>query len=438
MTLQRLRERLAAPVDIASLAAFRILFGAMMFASVVRFAARGWIHALYIAPRRYFPYVGFSWVRPLPGPLMYAVFAAMGAGALGLALGWRTRWSALLFAATFAYVELLDKANYLNHYYLVTLVALWLVALPSGAALSLDARRDPRCARATTPAWTVWLLRAQLGLVYLFAGLAKLRPDWLLRAEPLHTWLLARADLPVLGPLLRYRATAFVFSYAGLVFDLTVAFALCHRRARPFAYAAVVAFHALTWSLFNIGMFPWVMIVCTTVFFDPSWPRRWLRAGLATVRPETAARGWERALPALAALHLAVQLALPLRHLLYPGDTCWTEQGFRFAWHVMLVEKSGDVEFRVRDPRTGRRWTVTPEEFLTPLQARMMAPVPDMIVQAAGMVRDDFARRGYPDVVVTAEAFAAVNGRPARRLVDPTVDLGRERDSLRPKTWIAP
>ncbi|MDB4932601.1 MAG: hypothetical protein JWM10_5085 [Myxococcaceae bacterium] len=133
-----------------------------------------------------------------------------------------------------------------------------------------------------------------------------------------------------------------------------------------------------------------------------------------------------------------MQLVLPWRHLLYPGDVCWNEQGFRLAWHVMLVEKSGDVEFRVRDPRTGQRWTVSPRDFLTPLQARMMAPVPDMIVQAAGMVRDDFARRGHPGVVVTAEAFASLNGRPARRLVDPRVDLGRERDSLAPKPWITP
>jgi hypothetical protein len=140
----------------------------------------------------------------------------------------------------------------------------------------------------------------------------------------------------------------------------------------------------------------------------------------------------------LAALFLAVQALLPFRHLLYPGDTLWTEQGFRLSWRVMLTEKSGDVEFRVLDPRSGRRWTVQPTEFLTPWQARMMAQTPDMIVQAAGMVRDDFARRGYPGVVVTAEAFASLNGRPARRIVDPAVDLGRERDSLAPKPWITP
>ncbi len=473
--LARLRARLDAPVDVASLAAFRIFFGAMMFAGVVRFAARGWIAPLYIEPRHYFTYVGFSWVRPLPGPWMYALFAVMGCAALGLTVGWRTRVSALVFAVTFTWVELIDKTNYLNHYYLVSLLAFWLALLPVGGAFSLDARRDPSLARSTVPTWMVWFVRAQLGLVYFCAGVAKLRPDWLLRAEPLHTWLLARADVPVLGALFRYRATAFAFSYGGLVFDLGVAFALCHRRTRPWAYAAVVAFHALTWSLFNIGMFPWVMVVCTTVFFGASWPRILVskvtapgRRGLKThgsqddVRaadcpmsthndqPASRAFPWlpwvfnprrpgaTGALLPLAALHLVVQLALPWRHLLYPGNVLWNEQGFRLAWHVMLIEKSGDVEFHVRDPHTGQRWTVMPEEFLTPLQGRMMAPVPDMIVQAAGWVRDDFARRGHPDVVVTVDAYTSLNGRPARRLIDPAVDLGRERDSLGPKPWITP
>ncbi|MEZ4408382.1 MAG: HTTM domain-containing protein [Polyangiales bacterium] len=140
---------------------------------------------------------------------------------------------------------------------------------------------------------------------------------------------------------------------------------------------------------------------------------------------------------ALAAAHLAVQLLLPQRRLLYPGDATWTEQGFRLAWHVMLVEKSGDVSFRVVESSTGRRWTVH-RGVLTPMQARTMSTVPDMIAQAATMVRDDFARRGHPSVAVYADAFVSINGRPSRRIVDPSVDLGRVGDSLGPKPWILP
>ena len=43
-------------------------------------------------------------------------------------------------------------------------------------------------------------------------------------------------------------------------------------------------------------------------------------------------------LPGLVVLFLGIQFLLPLRHLLYPGNVNWTEEGFRFAWRVMLVE----------------------------------------------------------------------------------------------------
>ena len=57
--------------------------------------------------------------------------------------------------------------------------------------------RDSRAERPTVvPIWVVWLLRFQVGMVYFFSGLAKVNGDWLLRGEPLATWLPARADLP--------------------------------------------------------------------------------------------------------------------------------------------------------------------------------------------------------------------------------------------------
>ena len=55
-----------APVDIASLAAFRVLFGLVMAAGTIRFLAKGWVTELYLRPRFHFPYPGFEWVRPWP------------------------------------------------------------------------------------------------------------------------------------------------------------------------------------------------------------------------------------------------------------------------------------------------------------------------------------------------------------------------------------
>lgn len=448
MTVTRLRAALGAPVDGASLAAFRILFGALMLAGVIRFWARGWIGELYVEPTFHFHYLGFGWVRPFPGWGMYAHFAVMGAASLLVALGLFYRAAAAVFFVTFTYAELCEKAIYLNHYYFVSIVSLLMIFLPLHRAASLDALRDPRLRSAVAPAWALWTLRLQLGLVYLFAGLAKLNADWLLRAEPLSTWLAARRDLPLLGPLLAEPWAAHAMSYAGAAFDLTVFPLLLWGRSRPFAYAAVVGFHAITGLLFPIGMFPWIMIAATPVFFSPDWPRRalapllrrWPRLVDVPHAPTAPALGAARPLGRMAAaalgLHLALQIALPLRHLLYPGDAGWTDEGFRFAWRVMLIEKTGMVEYRVRDSASGKVWTVDPAARLTPLQVKMMAQSPDMILEYAHHVAGEFARRGHGEVQVFADAYASINGRASQRLIDPGVDLSRQQDSLLPASWI--
>ena len=167
-----------------------------------------------------------------------------------------------LFAIGFAYLELIDAALYLNHYWFMTLAAVVLAIVP-------QPRRD-----GTVPAITVWALRAQLAVVYVFAGLAKLNTDWLLHGQPMRIWLAARTDRPLIGAWLDEPIVAVAFSWAGAAFDLTIVGWLLWRRSRPWAYVAVVVFHAATAALFQIGLFPWVMIALTPIFFAPDWPRR--------------------------------------------------------------------------------------------------------------------------------------------------------------------
>lgn len=415
LTADALRARLDVPVDAAGLGAFRLLFGLLMTAAVIRTAWLDWIEALYIDPVFHFTYPGFAWVQPLPGPWMYLVFAAMGTSALALGLGIHARPAAAAFFALFTYVELCDVAPYLNHHYLVSLLALLLAVLPSDAAFAL--RGTPR--RVPLGAYT--LLRAQIGLVYVFAGIAKLDADWLLRAEPLATWLQGYAHVPLIGAALAAPATAFVMSWGGALFDLLVPFFLLWRRTRPVAYAVLVGFHVAVGLLFPIGMFPWLMIACATVFFAPDWPRRVPgRMRVAATTPRTPALPVPRLAVVLGGLWLALQIALPLRHLAYPGDVNWTEQGFRFSWRVMLIEKTGMLEYRVVDAQ-GVETRVVPRDGLTELQRRQLATQPDLIAQYA---RHLAMQRG-PGTRVYADAWASLNARPSQRLIDPDIDLAQ-------------
>jgi vitamin K-dependent gamma-carboxylase len=229
-------------------------------------------------------------------------------------------------------------------------------------------------------------------------------------------------------------ATALVMSWAGFLFDASVVFFLLRRRTRPFAYAVILGFHAVTHLLFDIGMFPLIMPVATTIFFAHDWPRRLLRRAPAAAEPirEASAPRWA---PRLALAWCALHLLVPLRTFAYGTDVLWAEEGMRFSWRVMVREKSGSVTYHVRARETGREFEVDPLRWLTPRQVREMSTQPDLIWQFAQHLARQLAPRHGP-VEVRAETWVSLNGRPPAPLVDPSVDLTRVADGLAPKPWI--
>jgi hypothetical protein len=405
-----------APRDPAPLAAFRIAFGALMAALAARYFLNGWIEEQFYRPTVFFPWPGLEWIRPWPRPWMEVHFAALGVLGLFIAAGFRTRLSAAAFGAGFTWVHLIDRANYLNHYYLISLLSGVLAVVPAGS-------RGPGGIRPV-PAWALWLPRFLVCVVYFFAGLAKLQADWLFRAQPLRLWLAQQAELPLVGPLLQGVGIAFLFSWGGALFDLGIPFLLLARRSRPWALGTLAAFHAATAVLFPIGLFPWVMIAASLCFLPPEWVRP--RGGppvAALTAPPPARR---RLVLALLGAFAAVQLAVPLRFLLHPGDVLWSEQGFRFSWRVMLVEKTALARFTAVDPDRGEAWEVPPESLLTPVQARQMRTQPDLIRAFARALRRAEEARGRRRVAVHADVRVSLNGASSRPLVDPRCDLAAE------------
>lgn len=437
----RVRDRLSQPRDIAALAVFRVAFGAIVTISALRFLCFGWVDQLFVMPRFHFRYWAFSWI-PTPSPeAAWALFVALAVLGALVAVGLLFRPAVALLFLVFTYLQLVDVATYLNHYYLVSLLALLLSFMPAHRWLSVDALLRPALRAETTPNWVYLLLRAQVAVVYVNAGLAKATADWLLHAQPLDIWLSARTSLPLVGPFLDAPVVAYAASWAGFLFDTTIVVWLSWRRTRRAAYGAVLAFHAMTWVLFPpIGMFPVIMVVAALVFFEPAWPRRFfVRQPAVNVTPSPPPTRRRFALGlTLALTFLALQIGVPLRTHLYAGNVSWHEQGMRFSWRVMTREKNGSVTFVVRDPRDGREWLVPPGKYLTRVQEREMAVQPDLILQLAQRIARDFAAAGRPGVRVYADARVSLNGRPAERLIDPEVDLASEADGLAPKSWILP
>ena len=331
-------------------------------------------------------------------------------------------------------------------------------------------------------------------LVYFFGGIAKLNGDWL-RGEPVRPWMHTRADLPLIGPIVSQEWVIWLITYGGLFFDLGIGFPLVWRRTRMLALLLALGFHATNNYLFHIGIFPYMAFAITLLFLEPDWPVRvrdamrrvfarfHLPASASAergsldwdeeeeelparppaprptptpettpvvkqpVQPEDPLPRWRSPSPAyrrwvLTGLgaYLAVQILLPLRHWLYPGDVNWTEEGHRFSWRMKLRDKEGSFTARVRDPATGREWQVKPEQHLAAWQMTEAAGRPDMLIQYAHFLREEFRRKqGVQEAEVYLLTRCRLNDHPEQELIDPAVNLAREERRLWPRAaWIVP
>ena len=429
------RSAMTAPADGASLAALRFAFGAIVVWEVFRYVDRGWIARYFLDAPVQFTYLVAPWLRPLPGVGMYVVFGLLAVAGLALAVGAWTRIAAAVVALGLAYTFLLEQSRYLNHGYLMVLVALLLVVVPTARTWSVDAWRRGR--DRPVPFWAIASFRFQVGLVYAFAGIAKVHPDWL-AGRPLDRWLRGHDDVPVLGWATSLPAAPVLFAWGGMALDVLAAPLLLWRRTRLPAFLALAAFHATNDRLFSIGVFPTLAVALTTVFFRPDWPRarRWLhlRAAPNRATPRAARLARRTGLAESAALTFLtvfalVQLALPLRHHAYASDVTWSEDGHRFAWRMMLRSKQGDLRLVVVDRRDGSSRTLHARDLVASWQHGQVSTRPDLIQQLAHHVHRSEAAAGR-DVAVHALAFVALNGRPPRMLIDPHVDL-----AATPRTW---
>ncbi len=428
------------PVDAASLGVFRIVFGAMIAWDAYRYLQNGWVEEYFVRPSIHFTYLYFDFVRPLPPPWIYAHFWFIAAAGILVSLGLFYRLAIVALAVSYTYFFLLEQAVYMNHYYLILLLAWLLSLMPAHRAYSLDRWRGATVA-ATVPQWCVLLLRLQLFIVYFYGAIAKVNPDWL-RGEPMYSELVRRGeDVPEIAHRFPPALLAYAIAYSGLAVDAVIPILLSIRRSRWLGYALAFVFHALNAIFLSIGIFSYLMIGAITIFFEPDWPRRLTRRlrGARPPAPLVLQEG-RTGIFLLATLHLyvAFQLLFPFRHLLFPGAVSWTEEGHRFAWHMKLRKKDSEITIIASDPSTGRRWAVDPSRELRSRQLKKLATFPDIMLQYAHYTRDRLQSEGIADPEIRVEWKCSLNGGPVALLLDPQVDLAKVERSWRPSPWILP
>ena len=426
------------------LALYRIGFGILVMFSLSRFALNGWIESLYLEPDFHFSYYGFSWVKPI-GNYTYLVFLICFCSALFVTIGYRYRYAITILFLSFTYIELMDKTTYLNHYYLISCISFLMIFLPCATYFAMDSRKNIKI-----PQWTIDSLKFLIIIVYIYAGLAKINSDWLIHAQPLKIWLRAKYTIPIIGEtLLQKNFSYYLFSWGGMIYDCIIPFLLLYKRTRYFAFFMVIVFHVMTRILFPpIGMFPYIMIFSCIIFFDSGLHKKildFIRSifRLKTINnekfisdPKSFMRN-KLVIPILSAFFI-LQILFPLRSILYPGELFWNEQGYRFSWRVMLIEKKGYSTFKVVDGESKESFYVMNEEFLTELQERQMSFQPDFILEYAHYLGNYFTDKGINKVEVYADSYVTLNGRINRRFIDPNVDLFKEKRGFKNKEWILP
>ncbi len=443
-TVAGLAQTLFAPVDISFLVFFRISFASIVLWKLSLYFLEGSIAPLYIDPVLHFTYHGFSWVRPWPGNGMYVHFGILWVVAFGVLVGFCYRICAVLLFLGLTYVFLLEKALYLNHDYLVCLFALLLIFLPANRQWSVDSLIRPSLKADMVSAWTLWLLRFQVGLPYFYGGLAKLNGDWL-RGQPMQLWLSVSPWRVLLGPVAEEHWFALLFSWGGLIFDLVVVPFLLWKRTRTVAYSVAVVFHLMNAFMLNIGIFPWLMILATTVFFVPDWPKRLLdetkkpkkSASHPKRTPPVLSSFWQKTILASLAIYVGFHALIPFRHLLYPGNSLWTNEAHRFAWRMMLRTKVSVVQFLVLDEGSKVR-PVDLKKYLTQRQFESLGRDPEMMREFAQYLRDEQRKQRRGSVKIRVIALSSLNGRKPQYLIDPRVDLGSQPRTFGPAQWIMP
>lgn len=442
--MNRLRQLAMHPVNGASLGVFRAVFGGLVCLEMLRYWVAGIHRDTFLVPTFHFKYAGFEWLEPLPEGGMQLVFLAMVVGSAMVAVGWKTRVGAWVLFLSFTYGFLLEAAAYRNHTYLIALLAGWFIFLPSDRRFALDAGKY-KDEEGVVPLWSLWAMRFQIGVVYLFAGLAKLDPLWL-SGGSMRAVIAAGGHDAATVAMLNSPVVLNLLVFSGLALDLFALPLLLWARTRKAMFISLAAFHLIN-ALFlvDVGVFPWFMLAVTTLFFAPDWPDALKGSqGPSEGRPREADKAASNRMlsmggtAALLAV-VVVQMALPLRHHVYPGSSTWTHEGHRWAWRMKLVAKEVDsYAFFAKDAETGQRFDLTPNAdlALTAWQREKMLRQPDLMVQfVADMARRVEEQIGR-DVTFHADIRLSEGGGPVRALIDTTYDLSQARSGMAPAPYI--
>lgn len=422
-------------IDNSPLIIFRIFFGFLVACESFGAIFTGWVKRVFIDPQFTFSFIGLEWLQPLPGLGMYLYFVLMGFLGISIMLGYRYRFAIIAYALLWAGVYFMQKSSYNNHYYLLLIISFFMIFLPANRYKSLDVKQKRVQESYSMPKWISLLFIFQIGIVYVFAALAKLYPDWL-NGSFTKNLLLGTTTSPFLIEIFSQKWFYLFIAYAGIFFDLLIVPLLLFKKTRTLALLASLVFHLFNAVFLQIGIFPFFALSFALFFYDSNSIKQLFFKSKPT----------EEKLSGFSALNsgilvysifipfLFIQLLFPLRHYLIDGDVLWTEEGHRLSWRMMLRERSGYIIIKIKDLVTGKEVVYDYHKNLTQKQINNLATKPDFIWQYCQRIKKEYKNQ---QISIFIDCKNSINRGDYKTLIDPKQDfVTAEWDYFWHNKWI--
>lgn len=422
-------------IDNSPLIVFRIFFGFLVACESFGAIVTGWVKRVFIDPEFTFSFIGFDWLQPLPGYGMYCYFILMGFFGLAIMFGYRYRIAIIAYTLLWAGAYFMQKSSYNNHYYLLLLISFLLIFLPANRYASLDVKQDRVKEENTMPYWISFLFIIQIAIVYIFASIAKLYPDWL-DGTFTRNLLADSTKVIALKKLFLHKWFFMFIAYMGILFDLLIVPLLLFKRTRIFALIASLIFHLFNAVFLEIGIFPFFALTFALFFYEPETIRRLFLRKKPKLEDENLSQNFygKRILYFLMIPYLIIQIALPLRHHFIEGDVLWTEEGHRLSWRMMLRERNGYITIKIKDTISGEESIYNYRKNLTDKQAQNLATKPDFIWQYCQRIKEEY--KGKP-IAIYIDCKNSINRKEYKTLIDPKFDMAKAKWShFKHNKWI--
>ncbi|MBI1304993.1 MAG: hypothetical protein GC181_00095 [Bacteroidetes bacterium] len=433
-----IRKNCFSPESSLPISFWRILFGLILIFESFGSLLIGYTKRVFVdPPERVFTFIGFDWLMPHPGSWVYWIYVVMGLLAVAITTGYFYRISMVGFSILWTWTYLSHKVGYNNHHYLMVLLCWMMVFIPANMAMSLDVKQGRVRYSETTSKIFRWQFILLLWIVYTYASIAKMYPDWM-HGDVIESWFAPKKSLSLIGGFYAWKFTPLLISWGGILFDLLVIPFLLIRKTRTVAFVIGIFFHVINSISFQIGTFPYLMIASGILFFTPEtlekkfggffrkcgW-KKYAESGSRITRNQNR-------MLVLYFIFFLIQIILPLRHYAYSGEVLWTEEGHRLSWRMMLRSKTGRLYFRISKPN-GEEELHDPSKHLSEDQLNLLAGHPDVIWQYCQQLKEMYG----PGIKIFASGRVRLNERTPAEIIDPYFDLAKaEWEMFRHSTWI--